>query len=177
MVTAWGSSSLTRDEPRPSALRMQRLSHWTTREVPLLIFKIRLQGAVPSMVAPFPPLCGRPEKKNQRGLKPEVFRKPSVLKPNNGCVRPHLDSASKWATLSNSSAGACVLKSDEVPISILPFADSVTKGKLLNLSEPPFPDLYDESNNMQNIGIVVHIKRLGLSLSSQPHFLHLQACV
>ena len=91
-------------------------------------------------------------KKNQRGLKPEGFRKPSVLKPKNGCVRPHLDSASKWAALSNSPAGACVLESDQVPISVLPFAHCVTKGRLLNLSEPLFPDLYDESNNKIKIG-------------------------
>ena len=31
-----GSSSLTRDEPRPPALEAQSLSHWTTREVSLL---------------------------------------------------------------------------------------------------------------------------------------------
>ena len=31
-----GFSSLTRDEPRPPALEAWSLSHWTTREVPLL---------------------------------------------------------------------------------------------------------------------------------------------
>ena len=105
------------------------------------------------MVAPFPrPLFVADLKKNQRGLKPEVFRKPSVLKLKNGCVRPHLGPASKWAALSNSPPGACVPESDQAPISVLPFADCVTKSKLLNLSEPPFPDVYDESNNKRKIG-------------------------
>ena len=114
------------------------------------------------------PLFVADPKKNQRGLKPEGFRKPSVLKPKNGCVRPHLDSASKWATLSNSPAGACVLESDQVPISVLPFADCVTKGRLLNLSEPPFPDLYDESNNKDRaylylLSLIFYISKLEYS--------------
>ena len=39
-----GSSSLTRDQPRPPALGTRSLSHWTTKEVPRLAFEM-ISGA------------------------------------------------------------------------------------------------------------------------------------